>query len=275
MSSNFYDLLKYANTRIASPEMTHYDKMRALSMAGGKVKTLTGVPPLSFRANGKPLISLSMLGNGQQTGTPAPNNIIVPDFCGELVGTDWTIPITCGGQTTPVYLGQTQTVRQIKKLVLKGSENWERNASSGNRYYFRLQSTVTDGTVGQCVCTHYASPEDSISASNTVQGIRVQDSSLYGRILIVRTPDYETATTAEFQAFLASQYAAGTPVTVWYVIAEPETGIVNEPLAKIGDYADELHSDDTTVSIPTVRGQNALTVDTDLQPSSMTITYTK
>lgn len=36
MSANFYDLLKYAATGIASPEMTHFDKMQALSMAGGK-----------------------------------------------------------------------------------------------------------------------------------------------------------------------------------------------------------------------------------------------
>lgn len=78
---------------------------------------------------------------------------------------------------------------------------------------------------------------------------------------------------ASLKAWLADQYAAGTPVTIWYALSTPETGIINEPLAKIGDYADELHSADAGVSIPTTKGQNTLTVDTELQPSSMTITY--
>ena len=77
----------------------------------------------------------------------------------------------------------------------------------------------------------------------------------------------------DFKQFLAAQYSAGTPVTVWYVLATPTTSIVNEPLAKIGSYADVLNSADAAVTIPTARGSNTLTVDTELQPSSMTITY--
>ena len=61
-------------------------------------------------------------------------------------------------------------------------------------------------------------------------------------------------------------------MTIWCVLATPETAIVNEPLAKIGDYADELHSEDTTVTIQTVSGSNTLTIDTTLQPSSVSIT---
>ena len=36
MSANFYELLKYAATGIASPDMTAYDKMRALAIAEGR-----------------------------------------------------------------------------------------------------------------------------------------------------------------------------------------------------------------------------------------------
>lgn len=60
---------------------------------------------------------------------------------------------------------------------------------------------------------------------------------------------------------------------MWHVLATPETAIINEPLAKIGDYADELHSEDAGVTIPTAKGQNTLTVDTELQPSEMAITF--
>ena len=31
----FYDLMKYARTGIASPDMTAYDKLRALTIVGG------------------------------------------------------------------------------------------------------------------------------------------------------------------------------------------------------------------------------------------------
>jgi hypothetical protein len=61
-------------------------------------------------------------------------------------------------------------------------------------------------------------------------------------------------------------------VVIWYVLATPETAIVNEPLAKIGDYADELSSTDAGVTIPTAKGGNTLSVDTTVQPSEMSIT---
>ena len=50
---------------------------------------------------------------------------------------------------------------------------------------------------------------------------------------------------------------------------------VSGQFISIGDYADELSSADAGVTIPTTEGQNTLTVETDLQPSEMTITYIK
>jgi hypothetical protein len=88
----------------------------------------------------------------------------------------------------------------------------------------------------------------------------------------IKTTDYTSA--ADFKAYLAAQYAAGTPVTVWYVLAEPETGIVNEPLAKIGDYVDELTFTDSQIQIPTAEGTNTLSVDTTIPPSNIEINYT-
>ena len=390
MMTSFYNLLKYAKTGLASPEMPAYDKMRALAMAGGKVKTLTGVPPLSFRANGKPLISWSMSGNAQQNGTPTPDNPIMPELVGDrtrnlfdaknatetdkyitnagtietgangdrfllqtiqcrpdtqytfswksiVLGSNnntpyirvseydsnnnfilrnlinclnddlykyrtittssqtvkldirydyncsrgqsindimlnagrnplpyepygYKLPITNAGQTTPVYLGQVQTTRKIKKLVLDGTENLSVDTST-NQAVMQLTPTARSRTV---FSTHY---KGVIQASTG----NVWINAALNRLFIMDTVNATSA--AVFKRFLAAQYAAGTPVTIWYDLATPETGIVNEPLCKIGDYADELHSADAGVSIPTARGQNTLTVDTDLQPSSMTITY--
>ena len=387
MSASYFDLLKYAATGIASPDMTYYDKMRASTLMGGAVQTLTGIPPLSFKSDGSPLVSWSMLGNGQQQGTPTPDNPIQPEFvgvrtanlydnnspdivrcyyssdtntftpnqnnafvvvnveagkryfvegakrysssiirwctsssapatgvsvvrtgtfsqsdtfvldtnpsenylslflCGDsdyngygtvasavaangetlVVDNGYKIPISCAGQTTPVYLGQTQTVRRIKKLVLDGTEEW---ALVGVDYIHGLY--IDDAPIGNYeaqICSHYAHVNSWAELQNTNNSFGISSQK---RIVI---HDESIRTSANFKSFLQQQYANGTPVTIWYVLETPETAIVNEPLAKIGTYADELHSTDAAVTIPTVKGSNTLTVDTTLQPSEMSITY--
>lgn len=269
MSASFYDLMKYAATGIASPDMTYYDKMRASTLMGGAtVQTLTGIPPLSFPSDGTPLISWSMLGNEQQTGTPSPDNPVMPEFVGTLDDSDWTIPITCAGQTVPVYLGQVSTVRKIRKLVLTGEENIAPYDYLGRHGIAVSNILERNYNRAKGICTHYPVFNGSMAAN--ALWIGVANRALYF-IAILDTLGYTTAD--EFKSFLAAQYAAGTPVTVWYVLKEPETTIVNEPLAKIGNYADELHSADAGVTIPTAKGSNTLTVETDLQPSEMTIKY--
>jgi hypothetical protein len=68
-------------------------------------------------------------------------------------------------------------------------------------------------------------------------------------------------TNAGMKEYISSQYAAGTPVTVWYILTEPETGVVNEPLMKIGDYADTIDSTQATVQIPTNKGTTIIDYD--------------
>ena len=261
---SFFDLQKYAATGIAATDMSAYDKARALAaFGGGKTQTLTDVPPLSFKANGKPLLSWSMLGNGSQTGTPTPEDPIEPEFVGTLSGANWTIPITCAGQTSTVYLGEVPTVRQIKKLVLTGEENI---LDMGNSVY---SIRVAHRARFAPLCTHYVGK--AAGGWNTIANHEIITAGSSTAEYRVRDDEYQTL--ADFKAFLAQQYANGTPVTVWYVLANEQTGIVNEPLCKIGNYADELHSEDAGVTIPTVKGDNTLTVEGDLPPSSMTITY--
>jgi hypothetical protein len=195
----------------------------------------------------------------------------MPTFCGKLVGTNWTIPISCGGQTVTADLSQVQTTRRVKKLVLTGDEDWI--AGTNRTYYI---TNITDylrwSEVPISICSHYKSQAPVLQAS------LVSDMSLtfykttsggFSRLYI---RDTSLTTVAALKAYLATQYDAGTPVSAWYVLANEEAAIVNEPLSKIGDYADELHSADAGVTIPTAKGANVLTVDTDLQPSSISIT---
>lgn len=391
---DLYSILKASRLNpVAAPDgMTAIWAKHLMSKGGGYSQlTLTGVPPFEFYSNGDPIISLSMLGNTQQTGTPSPQSIIMPTFCGvrtgQLIpfpykstsgtntgvtvevsangrikatgrttngynwylqnasmsipagtytvsfvgkiagvnlrlrdveravqvaivggvvksqtftlsedcsdlriylntgqtGTDvdcdfvamlntgstalpyepygWAEKITCAGQTVPVYLGQTQTVRRVKKRVFDGTEAWDQTGGDDNpRFYTFLSDTVANSA---CFCSHFVDGQASLNGACDIAA---------SKNLIINNSGL-AFNAADFKAYLAAQYANGTPVTAWYVLATPQTGIVNEPLAKIGDYADELNIEAASVAIPTSKGVNTLTVDTVLQPSSATITY--
>lgn len=226
--------------------------------------TETGVSSISFRGYGIPLKSVKIVGNGAQNGTPSPDNIIMPTFCGNLVGSDWTIPITCAGQTVPVYLGQVSTVRRIRKLVLAGDESWTYTESGTKK---RVYLRGFDTAIAQIpLCTHFTGTDFVSYPDNgyfTLNAISATQSLIFG------VSNMGITSESDWTTYLAAQYAAGNPVTVWYVLATPETAIVNEPLAKIGNYVDELVIDP---NITPQTGTNTLTIDTTLSPSSVSIT---
>lgn len=184
----------------------------------------------------------------------------------------WAEKITCAGQTVPVYLGQVSTVRRIKKLVLTGQEDITSAHIDVSLFnipindYLRIKDTVTN------VCSHYQA-ETNVSGWSEVTDLTCRFYANTGspltKIFYIRDSSFSTVT--DFKSYLAAQYAAGTPVTVWYVLATPTTGIVNEPLCKIGTYADELHSADAGVTIPTTDGNTTISVDTSLAPSRFEI----
>ena len=179
----------------------------------------------------------------------------------------YKIPISSGSTTTPVYLGEVQTTRKVKKLVLDGSENWT-YGSAYTRFMINLQNVMFLGIrLTPIICTHYITVDDGRSIDNVPNNAIYMGGSVDLTQLFIKTDGYTTA--ADFKSYLATQYAAGTPVTVWYVLSSATTGIVNEPLMKIGDYADEV----SNISIPVTAGGDTLSVDTTVQPSEVTANY--
>ena len=280
MSASFYDLLKFAKTGIASPSMTAYDKLKALSMckAGFPVKTLTGVPPITFQSDGTALTAWSISGNMTQTGTPTPSEPIVPTECGDLVESgehagQYALPLTLAGQTQNIYLSeplrkigdyadtveQDGTVtRKIKKMVLTGQETFTKNSSSKTDYLYYagrgalLPSSITKTPI---VCSHL---QEFVSAP-TYENIGISANNNFNVVYLNFGADVMNAQTSGNTAdglkeYLAAQYAAGTPVTIWYVLYTPTT---------------------ETVTVPTLtpaKGSNTLSVGTTLQPSEVSIT---
>lgn len=178
----------------------------------------------------------------------------------------YKIPISSANTTTPVYLGEVETTRKIKKLVFDGSEGWLKYSGTSGSYLYYLGG-LSKSEVANCICTHVE--YSSIVPNSNIQGVQMSDSK--STLLLNCGSEVITENTVTaFKEYLAQQHAAGTPVTVWYVLATPTTGIVNEPLRKIGDYADEVSN---VATIPTVNGSNTIDVETAVKPSEVYIKY--
>ena len=385
---SLYEILRASKTGIAPDMRTALAGMNwGGADSGHEVKELTGIPPLTFRADGTPLLDYLISGNMSQTGTPTPTTPIQPQETGDRTGnlfdgtkyektsilstefweyattltgsvycvpckpnttytlylteniniTIWRIrcvstnavpnaqstrvplsgsyansvpasksttfttssdakyilfqtneaayadvlpvimlvegitkipyepygykiPFSSANTTTPVYLGEVETTRRIKKLVLTGEENWSKDSDSRQsaRYYISVSDIESSTT--NLLSSHFT--QSTQYEIGTMRG--------YRKTVIFSVDKNIYDTVADFKAWLAAQYAAGTPVTVWYVLATEETGIVNEPLMKIGDYADEVSN---VATIPTNNGSNTFDVDTTVKPSEVYIKY--
>jgi len=231
------------------------------------VQEYTGAVPVAFVADGTPLLDYLISGNTVQNGTPTPDNPIVPQGCGDLetsgakVG-QYKIPISSANTTTSVYLGEVQTTRKVKKLVLTGEESgWKKNIMTSSNAFYR---TISGYYHYRGYCTHYA----------TVYGTQAAEGVFFGSNINFLTALSDNIDTIDkWKNYLRQQYAAGTPVTVWYVLATETTGIINEPLMKIGDYVDTLSMEQAGVQIPTANGSNTLDVETTVKPSEIYIKY--
>lgn len=183
----------------------------------------------------------------------------------------YKIPISNGGVTTNIDLGSTQTVREIKKLVLDGTESWTYEPTY-SRFYISVNDFIS---LGLRTTPFVSNSFGSISDGRPIAD--VPDNTIYSgsnsgadvNKIYIKCTSYTSAD--EFKSYLQQQYVSNTPVTVWYVLATAETAAVNEPLMKIGDYADTLSN---AASIPTTEGANTITVDTTVQPSEFTATWT-
>ena len=179
----------------------------------------------------------------------------------------YKIPILSGGTTTNKYLGEVQSTRNIYKWVLTGSEEgWF--YSSGFVYNQTIVPDYLRSTAQTVVCSHFKAIPNVTADGNVGDG----ECALYSvsgvQRLYFRDSTYTTSA-ADFKTYLQQQYAAGTPVTVWYVLATPQTTTLNEPIRKIGNYADSV----SVSNLPTTGTAEQFDVDTTLKPSEVDLTY--
>lgn len=209
--------------------------------------------------------TVGLKGNTTQSGTPTPDSPVMPQGTGDLetVGTkagQYKIPILSANTTTSVYLGEAQTMRRIAKIDL-GTLNWGKTASGNFLAETAIQNirTIGNSSTGNAICDMFKEV-----SPNTVVNEPYSFSSCLnavGRPFINRT-GFEDLTVEEFKEAMSGVY-------MYYVLATEETAVVNEPLMKIGNYADEV----SNISIPTITGKNIVDVETVLKPSEVSFNY--
>ena len=171
--------------------------------------------------------------------------------------------------TTTIQLGQTPTVRRVRKLVLTGEETVAPYDTTYNRFSIVVSDWVQLGVrKSPLKCSHYQAIYDGRGIADVPDNSVYSDGGMTYRMFF-KTTDYTDATT--WKAYLAQQYAAGHPVTVWYVLNEAQTATLDEPLMKIGDYSDKLTVTDQDVTIDIPEGNGTLSIDTTVPPSKSTI----
>ena len=231
----------------------------AVRVYGSEADTISSFPTTIY-ADGENA-SAVIYGNMVQSGTPTPASPIYPSECGELVSSNYTIPIISGGVTTSIDLSIASHSKTIEKIVLTGSETFQ--ITSGGVIY--TTPVIPLIAVAGAICSHYPYYPESQGPNMPINMFTTRGGA--GSSLWFKT---EYNTTDEFINFLQSEYSANHPVTVWYVRATATTIISNEPLRKIGNYADSV----AAAAIPTTAGSQTFNIDTTLKPSSVSLTYT-
>ena len=102
--------------------------------------------------------------------------------------------------------------KRIGKIVLNGSESWQKDKNNGAYFVTKSSIGVNHQATGLCLCTHYKKgnilTEDNVISLGTNNFIQIQDTQF--------------SSVNEFKIFVKEQYDNGTPVIIYYELAELE-----------------------------------------------------
>ena len=229
----------------------------------------------TFSTGERDQIAILFYGGRGTVGVSTYTNIILNEGSTSLSYEPYgyKLPILSNSTVTNIYLGEVETTRRIKKLVLTGEENITLyTVSTGNLFRIELPvNRILGQFLGNGLCSHY---RPVFRSADRIDGTISGGNASVVQGTVDTVDDYATVT--DFKSYLAAQYANGTPVTVWYVLAEPKAGIVNEPLMKIRNYADTIDSTQSVVRVPTTAGETTISwAGEGLAPSEVELTYRK
>lgn len=264
-----WEILKAGRTNNSDDLFT---RLAAEGISGAmNTSTVSGISPLVMpNCSGKPLTAWSITGNTVQNGTPTPKNPVEVLGCGDYDSETglYRIPVVTRGNeqtiTTPIYLPtplysgevmRSDGSREVKlgKLVLTGEEEITTHKPfADGTVSIRIHSSKAKPN-GIIYCTHLQNVSFPELYNQEKQGISAHLKDALNHLYCLISG---FTTEVKYKEFFAAQYSAGTPVTVWYQLAEPTTETVTVP------------------RIQTIRSSAAtLSIDTQVQPENVTVKY--
>lgn len=117
--------------------------------------------------------------------------------------------------------GDVLVTRRTAVLELDGTEDFVKTDTTSGNWRFEIAvpdaAFVSNAIKSKIICSHYKTD----TANNVWSGMQSTICTVSGGHIAVVDMRYDTV--GAWKAYLAAQYAAGTPVTIVYELAAPET----------------------------------------------------
>ncbi len=154
----------------------------------------------------------SATGTGVQNGTPMPTNPIEPTFYkqGNMI-------LRKVGDYADSYDASTGKItRRVGKYAITGNEDWVYLSSSKKVFTVMVSDALLWKSQSGCLSNAFACT-NGIPSNFNLTALYLHDSVSR---LYMGFPEYDNNVNG-FKQWLRDQYAAGTPVTLYYPLAEP------------------------------------------------------
>ena len=177
----------------------------------------------------------------------------------------YKIPVSINSTITNIYLNNPirkignysdivnddgTVTRIIGKNVYKGTEQWTVTTSGNKKRAFTPNYSYLIPN-SPAFCTHFLYNSQNIGYPNVGEFV------VNATKAIIFGLDGEQFTDLDaWKTYLSQQYTNGNPITVWYVLATPETETITSP------------------TLTPQEGSNTIDINTTLKPSNLTIGYT-
>lgn len=186
----------------------------SLSIPRGTQMNCTIYPMLNYGSVAAPYVPYTSISYGTQitvNGRPTLLPLTAPLWSMDTVENN-----VLNKSGTPI----SRETHSNKKFVFDGTEDWIYDTISGVRFSIVISGKKTG--ISNVICSHFKTLQkfDNPTFSNSLRGSTAQGTEQ----TVVFYPAEAIATDlASWRGYLAAQYAAGTPVTIVYELAEVES----------------------------------------------------
>ena len=175
--------------------------------------TVENSKTIQIYSDGSNLTDYGFEGQCSQASTPSPTVPVTAECFGNKIP-DIGALNAIGEHIDSLNLATGLYSHKIKKIIFDGTENW---TDAGIAGLSRMSIALSDAAlVRDSVCSHYIYDPDNLNVNNHC----FVTSTLNTFIFCDKT---NAINLTKWTSFLATQYANGTPLTVWYVLATPTT----------------------------------------------------